>query len=98
MLRRVRCRQLASDPEVVAVFHERMVRAFCSVITPEGSWNSHVSDEALHDGEDGGRTLVAGAIWPLETGGAVHEHNDVPRSPERCRERARGVDVDRGVV
>ena len=28
-------------------------------------------------------------------GGAVHEHNDVPRSTERCRERARGIDVDK---
>ena len=66
LLRRVRCRQLASDPEVVAVFHERMVK------------NPHISDEALHIGEDGGRTFVAGAVWVLEVGGAVHEPNDVP--------------------
>ena len=47
----------------------------------------------LHDGEDGGRTLVTGVVWTLEAEGAIHEHNDATRSPERCRERARGVDV-----
>ena len=76
------------------MFHDLMVCVLCSVITPKGSWNSHVSDEMLYDGDDGGRTLVTGTVWALEAGGAVHEHNDVPRSPERCRERARGVDVD----
>ena len=95
LLRRVRCRQLASDPEVVAVFHDRIVCLFYSVVTPDGSWNYHVSDEALHDGENGGRILVADAIWALEAGGAIHEHDDVPRPPERCRERARGVDVNK---
>ena len=49
--------------------------------------------KTLHGGEDGGRTLVAGAVWTLEAGGVVHEHNDVPRSPERCRESAHSVDV-----
>ena len=39
------------------------------------------------------RTLVAGAVGTLEARGAVHERNDVPRSPERGQERARGVDV-----
>ena len=32
----------------------------------EGSWNSHVCNETLQEGEDGGRTLVAGAVWTLE--------------------------------
>ena len=54
-----------------------------------------MSDEALYDGESGGRSLIAGAVWALEAGGAVHKHYDVSRSPERCRERARGVDVDK---
>ena len=95
LLRRVRCRQLSSDPEVVAVLHERMVCVLCSVITSKCSGNSHVSDGTLHDGENGGRTLIAGAVWVLEVGGAVHKHYDVSRSPERCRERARGVNVDK---
>ena len=72
-----------------------MVRALCSVVTSEGSWNSYVSDEALHDGENGGHTLIAGVVWTLEAGGAVYEYDDVPRSPKRCRERARGVDMDK---
>ena len=72
-----------------------MVRVLCSIVTSEGSWNSHVSDEMLHDGENGGRTLIAGVVWALEAGGDVHEHDYVPRSPERCRERARGVDVNK---
>ena len=71
-----------------------MVRVFCGIITPEGLWNSHVCNETLYDGEDGGRTLVAGAVWTLEAGCTVRKHDDVPRSPERCRERVRGVDVD----
>ena len=95
LLRCVRCRRLLSDPEVVAVLHERMVRALCSVATSEGSWNSHASDGALNDGENGGRTLIAGAVRALEAAGGVHEHDDVPRSPERCRKRARDVDVDK---
>ena len=91
LLRRIRRRQLASDPEVVAVFHESTVRVFCSVVTPHSLWNSHACNETLHDGKDGGRTLVAGAVRALEVRGDVHEHNDVPRSPERCPERARFV-------
>ena len=78
MLRRERYRQLSSDREVVAVLHERMARVHFSVVTSEGSGSSHVSDEALHDGEDGGRTLIAGAVWTLEAEDAVHEHDDVP--------------------
>ena len=72
-----------------------MVCVLCSVITSKFSGNSHVSDKSLHDGENGGRTLIAGAVWALEAGGAVHKHYDVSRSPERCRERARGVNVDK---
>ena len=61
-----------------------MVCVPCSVITSKCSGNSHVSDESLHDGENGGRTLIAGAVWALEAGGAVHKHYDVSRSPERA--------------
>ena len=51
-------------------------------------------NESLYDGEDGGRTLVAGYLGTLESRGAVHKHNNVlPHSPERCRERTRGVNV-----
>ena len=96
LLRRIRYRQLSSDPEVVAVIHGRTVRVFYSVVTPEGSSNFHVvSNEALHDDEDGVRTFVAGALSALEAGGGVRGHNYVLRSPERCRERVRGVDVDK---
>ena len=65
-----------------------MVCVFCSVVSPESSCDSYLSNETLHDGEDGGRTLVVGAVWTLEARGAVHEHNDVPRSLEKCQERA----------
>ena len=67
---------------------------FFFVVTPQNSWHSHVCNESLYDGEDGGRTLVAGVVGTLESRGAVYEHNDVlPQSPERCRERTRGVNV-----
>ena len=67
---------------------------FCLVVTPENSWDSHVCNESLYDGEDGGRTLVAGVLGTLESRGAVHKNNDVlPHSPEICRERTRVVNV-----
>ena len=40
-----------------------MVCVLSSVITSKFSGNFHVSDETLHDGEKGGRTLIAGAVW-----------------------------------
>ena len=47
----------------------------------------------LFDGNDGGRTVNAGAGRVLEAKGAIHKYNDVPRSPERCWNRACGVDM-----
>ena len=94
-MRRVRCRQLSSDPEVVAELHERMVCVLSSVIPSKCSGNSHVSDETLHNGENGGRSLIAGAVQALEAGGAIHKHYDVSRSPERYRERTSGVNADK---
>ena len=61
-----------------------MIRAFCSVVIPESSWNSHVWNETLHNGEDGGRTLGADAVWTLKGRGTVHKHN-------RCVFRSPGV-------
>ena len=70
-----------------------MILVCCSVFTPECSWNSHVYNNILLDGNDGGRTVEAGAVRILEAKGAIHNHNDVPRFPERRRDRACGVDV-----
>lgn len=42
--------------------------------------------------EDDGHALVAGSVQTLEVGVAVSKHSDVPQSPQRRRERTRGVD------
>ena len=91
--RLIRCSQLASYPEVVAVFHECVVRLFSHVVTPESLSNCHVCNETLYDGKNGGRTRVTGAVGTLEVRGAVHKHYDVQRPPEKSRERTRGMDV-----
>ena len=75
------------------MFHTWVVCVFCSTVSPESSCNSYLCNETLHDGEDGGGTLVVGAVWTLEARGAVHKHDEVPHAPERCQRRARGVDV-----
>ena len=49
--------------------------------------------EKKKDGNDGGRTVEAGVVRTLEAKGAIHKHNDVPRFPERRRDRACGVNV-----
>ena len=59
-----------------------MVCVLSSAITSKCSGNSHVSDETLHNGENGGRSLIAGAVWALEAGGAVTNittYRDPPR-------------------
>ena len=53
----------------------------------------HVCNNTLLDGNDGGRTVEAGAVGVLEAKGAIHNHNDVPQFHERCRNRPCSVDV-----
>ena len=96
LLRRIRRRELASGPRGCCSISRMSgsCTVFCFVVTPQNSWDSHVCNESLYGGEDGGRTLVAGVLGTLESRGAVHKHNDLlPHSPAKCRVRTRGVNV-----
>ena len=53
----------------------------------------HVCNYTLLDGNDGGRTVEAGAVRMLEAKGAIHSHNNVPRFPGKRRDRVCSVDV-----
>ena len=58
------------------------VSVFQIIISPERAKNSHIHREALHDGKNGGRVLVPSSVRLLEAGGAVHEHDNIPLTPQ----------------
>ena len=57
--------------------------------------NSHVCHDAFDDGNDGDCAILTCTVRPVETGGAVDEHYNVPRPPERRWKRPSGVDIDK---
>ena len=61
---RVWCRKLATNFEAIAEVHEHTVRVL-AVVSAERAWDPHICHEAFHDRKNGGRALLAHAVWPL---------------------------------
>ena len=95
LLRRIRCRKLATNSETTTQVHEHTLGALRVVGSPERTWNPHICHEAFADRKKGGRAFFTRAVRPLEMRSAVNENNDLPLPPERHRIRFSGVDVNK---
>ena len=94
LLWRERCRKLATNSEIIAQVHNHTAQILCVIVTAERVWDSQICHIAFHNRNDSVRALFARALRPLSTRGAVDEHHNVPRSPERSWVRSSSVDVD----
>ena len=70
------------------------VQILCVIVSAERVWDSHICHEAFHNRSKTVRAPFARAVRPLSTRGAVDEHHNVPRPPERSWVRSSSVDVD----
>ena len=62
---RVWCRKLATNSEAIAEVHEHTVRVPGVVVSAERAWDPHICHEAFHNRKNGGRALLAHAVWLL---------------------------------
>ena len=70
------------------------VQILCVIVSAERLWDSHICHEAFHDRSKTARAPFARAVRPLSTRGAVDEHHNVPRPPERSWVKSSSVDAD----
>ena len=79
------------NSKTITKVHEHTVRVLRVIVSTERASNSHVHPKAFGDSKDGCSVFLTCAVRPLQTRGAVDEHYDVRRLPERRRIRP---DVD----